>query len=166
MKKYMKYIILSVCAIMIGVICAVSFYNKDSAENVNAEEENIVDNSVVEENIVEENTIAENTIIEENTVVEQNVVSNELVENKVSEENTKKIETVYEQDNDVGSTDKKQEAINLVKQKWGQDDTVTFRCDSVTSSGEYIVAVVDKNGSGVKNYFKVNLEKNEVQIHY
>ena len=51
---------------------------------------------------------------------------------------------VYEENSSVGTTDKKQEAIALVKQKWGEDDTVTFRCDSVSNNGEYIIAVVSK----------------------
>lgn len=166
MKNYMKYIILGGCIIIIGVIYGVFFLNKNSTENVNSESDKI-DTSDVEENIVEENTTVENVSSEEIIEEEQNnVVSDNLEENKIAEENVKNTETVYEQDNDVGSTEKKQEAINLVKEKWGQDESVTFRCDSVTTKGEYIIAVVSKNGSGVKNYFKVNLEKNEVEIHY
>ena len=166
MRNYMKCIILSVCIIIIGVICGVFFFNRNSTENVNSEADTI-DTLEVEKNIAIENTAIEN-ISNENTIVEEQntVVSDKLEENKIAEEDVKNIETVYEQDNDVGSTDKKQEAINLVKEKWGQDESVTFRCDSVTTKGEYIIAVVSKNGSGVKNYFKVNLEKKEVEIHY
>lgn len=128
----------------------------------NGENENLV-NEVIEENIIE-NSIDENE-------VDENVVENE-VENKVEEpiiENVTKVEpqgTVYESNSDIGTTDKKQQAIDLVKQTWGEDDTVTFRCDSVNAKGEYIIAVVSKDAATVKNYFKVNLNTKTVEIDY
>ena len=128
----------------------------------NGENENLV-NEVIEENIIE-NSIDENE-------VDENVAENE-VENKVEEpiiENVTKVEpqgTVYESNSDIGTTDKKQQAIDLVKQTWGEDDTVTFRCDSVNAKGEYIIAVVSKDAATVKNYFKVNLNTKTVEIDY
>ena len=73
---------------------------------------------------------------------------------------------VYEENSDVGTTDKKQQAIALVKDKWGEDSTVTFRCDSITNDGEYIIAVVSSQTASVKNYFKVNLDTKTVEVDY
>ena len=64
------------------------------------------------------------------------------------------------------TTNKKQEAIDKVKEVWGEDNTVTYRCDSVTNDGEYIIAVVSTETMTVKNYFRVNLEKNTVEVDY
>ena len=74
--------------------------------------------------------------------------------------------TAYNENSQVGTTNKKQEAINLVKEKWGEDSTVSFSCDSVTSNGEYIIAVTSLETATVRNYFRVNLEKKTVTIEF
>lgn len=155
MNSNEKIAIIVFIAIIALIVVFCTF--KDNGEN-----KNLV-NEVIEENIIE-NSIDENE-------VDENVVENE-VENKVEEpiiENVTKVEpqgTVYESNSDIGTTDKKQQAIDLVKQTWGEDDTVTFRCDSVNAKGEYIIAVVSKDAATVKNYFKVNLNTKTVEIDY
>ena len=128
---------------------------KDKKEN----DQNTITNEVVE-NLVEDNVI-ENTIT--NEVVETKKVEEPIIEN-VTE--VKPQGTVYESSADTGTTDKKQEAIALVKEKWGEDSTVTFRCDSVSANGEYVIAVVSKETASVKNYFKVNLKTKTVEVDY
>lgn len=121
------------------------------------------DNTIVEENTVENEVIEDNTV---NNEVENEVV-NEVVENKVETPSVPKSSAnAYESDSDVGSTNKKEEAIKLVKEKWGEDDTVSFTCDSITSDGEYVVAVNSKEKASVLNYFRVNLEKKTVVVDY
>ena len=56
--------------------------------------------------------------------------------------------------------------LKLVKEKWGEDDTVSFTCDSITSDGEYVVAVNSIQKASVLNYFRVNLEKKTVVVDY
>lgn len=156
MSRNTKIIIAVILIILVIVICCFTFMKKDkddtkSNENVIANEtaiENIVENSVV-------NEIVENKIVEEK---EEPIIEN------VTE--VKPQGTVYESKTDTGTTDKKQEAIGLVKEKWGEDSTVTFRCDSVSSKGEYIIAVVSKETATVKNYFKVNLKTKTVEVDY
>ena len=48
----------------------------------------------------------------------------------------------------------------------GEDNTVAFRCDSVTGNGEYIIAVISKKTASVKNYFRVNLAHQTVILEY
>ena len=99
------------------------------------------------------------------------------VENVVNEVEPEEIKTtveqggassasLYEKNNDAGSTQKKNEAIQLVKENWGADDTVTFRCDQVTGDGIYVIAVVSKQTGNVQNYFRVNLDDKIVQVDY
>ncbi len=152
-KEKMSIVIFAIIIILVVVVCTLK----------NDKKETNITNEIVEENIIANDIYSENKI-DENKVEE--------VENKVEEpiiENVTKVEpqgTVYESNSNVGTTDKKQEAINLVKQTWGEDDTVTFRCDSVNSKGEYIIAVVSKESASVKNYFKVNLNTKTVEVDY
>lgn len=156
MNEKEKIVIAVFAIIIVVIVLCCCFKDNDKDMNIANEtlEENSIDNSVLEENEVNENKI-------ENKV-----------ENKVEEpiiENVTKVEpqgTVYESNSDLGTTDKKQQAIDLVKQTWGEDDTVTFRCDSVNAKGEYIIAVVSKESASVKNYFKVNLNTKTVEIDY
>lgn len=93
----------------------------------------------------------------------KNVIENDIILDTMVTSNTQN--NVYESQTDAGTTDKKQQAINLVKEKWGEDETVTFRCDNI-SNEEYIVAVVSKQTASVQNYFRVNLEKQTVTVDY
>lgn len=130
---------------------------ENKVENIANIVENEVENQSVNENIAEENTNTEVKVEENNTttepVVQDNIVSS-------PEKNA------YESNSNVGSTNQKQEAINLVRQHWGEDNSVTFTCDSVTSKGEYIIAVISKDTASVKGYFKVNLETKTVEVDY
>ena len=156
MSKNAKIVIAVVLVVLVIIICCFTLgKNKEKESDVGSE--NIVTNEVEEnedENIVNE--------IESNTV-ENEVVEEEIIEN-VTE--VKPQGTVYESNSNAGTTDKKQDAIALVKEKWGEDSTVTFRCDSVSSNGEYIIAVVSKETATVKNYFKVNLDTKTVEVDY
>ena len=155
MSRNTKIIIAVILVVLVIVICCCTFMKKDKKEN----DQNTITNEVVE-NLVEDNVI-ENTIT--NEVVETKKVEEPIIEN-VTE--VKPQGTVYESSADTGTTDKKQEAIALVKEKWGEDSTVTFRCDSVSANGEYVIAVVSKETASVKNYFKVNLKTKTVEVDY
>ena len=164
MDKKMKIkikIIIAVVVILLTIACGVSaFYitsNHNEENDINNEAENntIIENEIIQENVVDENIIQENVAKPEtNTQIQTPVIENVT---PVAPQGT-----AYESDSDVGTTNKKQEAINLVKQKWGEDNTVTFSCDSVTANGEYIIAVTSLETATVKNYFIVNLENKTV----
>lgn len=170
MKKSVKIIIPIVICIIVAITIYMVFDIKNkvekksySVEYINDEEEIIENNEIEVEEQEETNTI-ENTIIE--NIANENITQNNVVSKNETQKNNEKTTSIYETDSDAGTTDKKQQAINLVKEKWGNDDTVTYRCDSVTSSGEYIIAVISKNSAVVRNYFKVNLETKSVVVDY
>ena len=168
MNKTIKIILSIICviALFIGVVFATFKLTAKDIEVNNQPEEN---KSVTETIIDEENAVNENNVEPENVIDEDNTVQNTTVvpENKTNPKPTDVVPSsaVYE-NSDVGTTDKKEQAINLVKAQWGEDSTVTFRCDSVTSSGEYIIAVVSSETASVKNYFIVNLDKKTVMVDY
>ncbi len=164
MEKYKKYII-SVLGIII-VLAMISLAVFMIYRMLNAKTPASGSNMNVISDGGKENEIEQdaNKVIEESNTTDISETF-ESETNIVESQNTGTSE-IYEQDNDEGSTDKKQEAINLVKQKWGEDDSVTFRCESINQNGEYVVAVISKKSAKVKNYFKVNLDKKEVTISY
>lgn len=153
MSKNAKIVIAVVLVVLVVIICCFTF-EKNKEEN---DIENIATIEVVENE--DENVVNE---------IESNLVENEVVEEEIVENVTevKPQGTVYESNSNAGTTDKKQDAIALVKEKWGEDSTVTFRCDSVSNNGEYIIAVISKETATVKNYFKVNLATKTVEVDY
>lgn len=153
MSKNAKIVIAVVLVVLVVIICCFTF-GKNKEEN---DIENIATIEVVENE--DENVVNE---------IESNLVENEVVEEEIVENVTevKPQGTVYESNSNAGTTDKKQDAIALVKEKWGEDSTVTFRCDSVSNNGEYIIAVISKETATVKNYFKVNLATKTVEVDY
>lgn len=172
-----KILITLICIIIAVVLIVVAFRVSFAITRKNNE----TTNNTVQENKVKENKAVENTTIEnesknENKIVENKVVdnSNKNITNKVIPANQSDPTTgtsvapssvVYES-TDIGSTDKKQQAIELVKKQWGEDNTVSFRCDSVTSEGEYIIAVVSIETASVRNYFRVNINTKTVEVDY
>ena len=157
MSKNTKIIIAVVLVILVIVLCFSTMgKNKENENEVKNEKLTVTNEIVDDETEMVENEVEENTI--ENEVVEEEIVEN------VTE--VKPQGSVYESNSNAGTTDKKQDAIALVKEKWGEDESVTFRCDSVSNNGEYIIAVVSKDSASVKNYFKVNLETKTVEVDY
>ncbi len=164
-KKILKYIIPILCVIVVGVAFYMIFdiknkvdeslYNTDDISNVTNDD--IVEKDISNDIINEVNEIDE---VDENTISNE---TNKVVENKVD---TKADREAVEEKTDEGSTTKKQQAIELVKKEWGEDSSVSYRCETVNSKGEYVVAVIMKSSGSVKAYFNVNLETKSVQIDY
>lgn len=164
-KKILKYIIPILCVIVVGVAFYMIFdiknkvdeslYNTDDISNVTNDD--IVEEDISNDIINEVNEIDE---VDENTISNE---TNKVVENKVD---TKDDREAVEEKTDEGSTTKKQQAIELVKKEWGEDSSVSYRCETVNSKGEYVVAVIMKSSGSVKAYFNVNLETKSVQIDY
>lgn len=156
MNSKVKICIALIAIVLVVIICVIAFKGKDNVDEANSNTVENIANTMVENEV--DNNVVENKV--ENTTAKQNVIENQKLE-------TKDFSTsVYETNSDVGTTDKKEEAINLVKKQWGEDDTVTFSCDSITSDGIYIIAVTSKERAVVLNYFRVDLAAKTVTIDY
>ncbi len=175
MSKKNKIIICIVIIIAILAICVFAYEKTNNKKEENAvEQENIVQEEIIsEENTVD--NVVQNEVVE--NVVIDNVVDDPVEEVQVAQapqetttlpESTSvyQSEGIYEGDSDAGTTNKKEEAIELVKQNWGEDSTVTFTCDSITTDGEYIIAVTSLETATVRNYFRVNLSTKSVTVEY
>ena len=156
MKTFLKLIIIVALVVVILLYCKNdNVTNEITTNKITVDEANLVyENKAVEENIEANNEISD---------VVNNLAENNVVENLV---NSTIMNNVYEADSDVGTTNKKEEAINIVKQAWGEDSDASFRVDSVTTDGKYIIAVVSKSNATVKNYFIVDLEKKTCEVDY
>lgn len=155
MKIKITIVAICIIVVIIGIYAVVFNKSDNQVENNNVNNE-IIENETNIENIVEENTIQNETIEpEEQTNTEPNTGTAVVPSS-----------AIYESDSDVGTTDKKQDAINLVKNYWGEDSDATFRCDYVDSNGEYIIAVSSIQSASVKGYFRVNLDKKIVDVEY
>lgn len=162
MKKH-GYIIIIILALALGIVSCIITMRVGTTETIG--NENYVDETVIAaqntKNETVENEIVQNTIENITTNVVENATNEVHVENTITPNN---IKNAYEAD--LGTTDNKQEAIELVKKTWGEDSSVTFRCDSVSPDGKYIVAVVSLDTASVKNYFKVDLNTKTVEVDY
>ena len=135
-----------------------------------------------------ENTVNEEKESENEEVVNEiedeeveNLVQNEIVENKV--ENTVKNEvnnttnkvtvieknqgTITDEEKDeLNTDDNKEKAVKLVKDKYDTGSGMIFFCDSVLSTGEFVVAAKSSSSSSISAYYKVNLTTGEVTIMF
>ena len=150
--------------IVLGVIIGLCVFYTDTATVDNngniatTEKQDVVEDKVAKEPEVS-NTANEIKEDDSNDVSKvENVTTTVLAQHTGS--------NIYETNSDVGSTSEKEKAINMVKQKWGEDDTVSFICDHVTEDGEYMIAVISNSFFEVQNYFRVNLENNTVYLEY
>ncbi len=167
MNKKSKIIISVTIIIAILAFCVFAYEKVTNKEDPVISENIIQEETKIEENIVENEVIEENII--ENTVektIEENIIPSETVTKLPEPTTVYQSQEVYESNSDIGTTDKKEQAIELVKQTWGEDSTVTFTCDSVTTEGEYIIAVTSLETATVKNYFRVNLKNKTVNVEY
>lgn len=154
LKVWLPIVCIIVLAIITYVIYNIKNNESEQQQNIDENSQNI-ETEVKEENIAEENIIIENDEPNEITNTEENTSS----KNTTSSTNTQSSTPAQ-----PGITDKKQKAIELVKKEWGEDDTVSYVFDYVNENGEYVIAVKDKSSATVRNYFRVNLETETVEL--
>ena len=151
MRKYIKYIFPILCVLIVGITFYMLFDIQNKVEEKYYQFDNVVVNNNVDEDgflIIDDDT--SNTVEDTNTVEETNTVEKEEIAEK----------------DDAYAKTKLDQAINLVKKAWGEDNSVYFTNEGVSSDGIYTVAARDKVSTAVKNYFKVNLETKKVEVDY
>lgn len=162
-------VLVLVCIFVVGGTFYMLFDIKGKVQKMNNSDNtisNIVENKSVIENpkatMQNEVNSVENTVTNEieNTA---KVISNQ-VENKIYSNTTQKKNSIPDTPAIPAVTDDKQKAIDLVKKEWGNDDTVNFVFDYINENGEYVVAVKDRASATVKNYFRVNLKTENVEL--
>ena len=132
-------LVIAIAIVLFAIIWVV--YDMVKKEPANA---NVVDNNLPDENAGLDNVI--NELFE--NIVEENEIVNDM-ENEVNEEEN--------EDEDVETssetvTSKEKRAVELVKEFWGEDDSVYFSYQSIDNQGRYIVSVNRKDSSVIAWY--------------
>lgn len=153
-------ILLVVLAIALIIVGAVIVLTKS---------DNPTNNSIENNNSV--NEAINNTINWINNEIDKNEVDNDIQKNEITEnEVNNNIAEAPNNDNQGNITENQKEemkddekAIELVKNKWGADDSVTFKIDEKTEDGKYSVSVVDKNTTEVLMWYEADIKNGTVE---
>ncbi len=162
-NKFRKilYIVPVLCVIAVGALFYMLFdmNNKIEEKNYGVDTNSSSENTnTIENNDNNNNTSQENNVINNNSNNTENTI-----DNNTSNSNNNNSQTQEPTGNLTNSTDKKEQAIALVKKEWGEDDTVLFDC-YVNNNGDYIVTISTNSGS-VISYYKVDLDKKTIEIY-
>lgn len=161
-KNIIIFVVLVIVAIVLAIFAGIATFNLTKKDNKQAEANTVNEtNSTVVARYELTNEVQYSIQMEDDVLPDTNTTTEPNTGTSVVPSSA-----IYETNPDVGATDKKQEAIELVKKEWGEDSTVSFRCDHVTENGEYMIAVTSLETATVKNYFKVNLENKTVEVEY
>ena len=103
-----------------------------------------------------EPTVSNNIVNKNVNSVKNNVVNNTT--NEINNENTNSVENVVidNPEPEKPKTDL-EKAIDIVKEDWGEDDTVYFAEDGKSTNGEYIICVRDKASTAERAWYWVDV---------
>ena len=130
---------------------------KNEVEVTEEDEEKVVDN--VTEEIIEDNE-------EEEKEEVKNTVKNEVTNTNVTVIEKNKSSLTDAEKDELNTDDNKEKAVKLVKEKYDTGSGMIFFCDSVLSTGEFIVGAKSSSSSSISAYYKVNLTTGEVSIMF
>lgn len=158
-NKKLVIIITVIALIVVGGLVYIGIKNLNSPtytfENVEIAENNETE-EIENQNVAEEN----------NEVSSENIVGKEEAE---SEEEAKKAENTTSKQNQEqkesaeANKQNEEKALKLVKDEWGEDETVYYTVDN-SSGGIYNISVRSKETTESLAEYKVNLGTNSVEL--
>lgn len=152
-------IICSILALLI-VLGVVVFQIKKWEEEENKIEETATNqtNIASNQNLVENQTEVEN-VVEENTIQEENT-TNEIVQNQTQTQVQGQEEENSEEEPEENEDEK---ALRLVREEWGEDDTVYYTIDN-QSNNTYYISVRSKTTTATLAEYEVNVTQETVEM--
>lgn len=163
-SKFTKilYVVPVLCIIAVGALFYMLFDMNSKIEEKNY---GVDTNSSSENtNTIKNNDNNINTTSQENNVINNNSNNTEnTIDNNTSNSNNNNSQTQEPTGNLTNSTEKKEQAIEIVKKEWGEENDVLFDC-YVNNNGDYIVTISTISGS-VISYYKVDLDKKTIEIY-
>lgn len=132
-KNIRKKIIVTIIFLLI-MLCAILLTWK--LVLINKTEKTSLDLNINENNIIEIENEIENTA--DNVAIQQNNTKVNAADITTSSEE-KSVEEIEKEE------DKKEKAITLTKNNWGEDSNVYFTYDSIDERGNYIVYIREKS---------------------
>ena len=178
MDKDTKIVFIIVCIlIVLSCVLARKYVVKlDETSNIL----NTINNSIVAQNTSKEektNEIQENTTEQNN--IEENISENIVDENIVNEEKSANTDTTNNDKNSINSKvqgleettssneekriNKKEQALKLVEEEWGEDNTVYYTIDNEYGN-IYSISVRSKSTTAVLQEFEVDSSKGTVNL--
>lgn len=156
MNKSITRSILVIAIVLVAFAIVWVVYDIVKKEPANA---NIVDSNLNDENTGLDNVI--NSLFEEveSNEVKQNETFNNIL-NGIDEKNEIEKEKAESETVSGSVTSREKKAVELVKDFWGEDDSVYFSYQSIDNQGRYIVSV-NRKDSSVLAWFKVDVD-NEI----
>lgn len=137
MKKLIIYILILTIIIGLGILVGLNVEDdKRTVPTTSQKTENRAENKV--ENKVE------------------NSIANKVENNEVEDVEDSKETGIPDKSGEPKT--KLEKAIEIVKQDWGEDNSVYFAEDGQTQEGEYIICVRDSNTTSALAWYKVNIE--------
>ena len=173
-------------AIIIGLVFIVTFfiitrkymYKTGKSENFTNTLYNNTNNITVQNISILENQIEfQENILEEN--IAQNITQNIIEEDVINEEENDKENLNNNNENNKSQTtkgleettsveeekkiNKKEEALKLVKEEWGEDDTVYYTIDN-ESGNIFSISVRSKSTTAVLQEYEIDVSKGTVTL--
>lgn len=166
-KKESNWSVIILVIILIVVFAYLLSENKHVLQTDGKVEQNKVNNVVNNTTSKPKNEVT-------NTKKEENTIKNEIT-NAIEKDNEELVDDKENKNEKVTEEDKKetnaaqtgnedrQKAINMAKQEWGEDDSVSFKIDEQTENGKYTISVVDKNTTNVIFWYSVDVKNNTIE---
>lgn len=149
-----------IITILVIIAVALAIFLTAKLSNVQKNEDNIISmEKIDEDNLFEnENNLITNNYIEENI---NNIIVEEENNNDVLV-NTNSNTVVSNEMTDT--EDYKEKALRLVKEDWGEDDSVYFDIAEIQENGIYKICVRDKNTTNEVMWYEVDVVNNTVKM--
>lgn len=161
-NKKAMVIFVVIISVMVTLII-MSHSQKEKTKN----KTNNVSVNVQTQNIQEETNRVKNEVESENTLdIKNTTTQNEVNATSVKEEVAKQQEIQGEEEmsNDASNEeDKSEKAINLVKEEWGEDDTVYYTLDNQSGS-IFNISVRSKATTMTLAEYEVDVNSNTVNM--
>lgn len=167
-NKKTATLVLIGCVLMITlIIYSRAQRGKTPQENqvsTNVSQENTLNNEIQNQNTLEEDKVPENIVEDKKEEVEQDRPKQE---EKVNKADVKQQEVQGEEetkDADAENSKNSQEkALDLVKEEWGEDDTVYYTIDNESGS-IFNISVRSKQTTETLAEYEVNVEKQSINM--
>ena len=130
-----------IAVLIVGGIIGYKIYKINSVENETKQTEN--KNNTTNYNISKEEVEKKEEIKEKNDVTDETKEDNTTTESNTQNTEIKGKEEVDTQNEKENESSKKEQALDLVKKEWGEDNTVYYTIDS-TSGNIYNISVRSK----------------------
>lgn len=145
MSKKTLYILIIIILIIAGIFVATKIADKDATKPVVA---NTVNNTNKTNN---KNDVEENNIVTIENEIQDNNIENNITNSEIKNENT--------------NISPEEEAKQIVKEHWGEDDdTVYYSYDGINEQGKYVICVRDKETTKALYRYYVNVEAGTCEI--